>query len=131
MPNLAQATESGDLVFRLRRVLTDVQLDCQCRTTLDKALDRFSVLEHRRRLRNGLRQARLQRDWIANQLRFLAELDEITERETDHTVFEEMAVLFDEIRASAASAAQVIRETGSLAVSNRDKEFAHPDSGPQ
>lgn len=39
----------------------------------------------------------------------LAQLDEITDRESDQTVFEETALLFDEISASAANAAIVIR----------------------
>jgi nitrate reductase / nitrite oxidoreductase, beta subunit len=36
---------------------------------------------------------------------FLVELDEITEREADWTVFEEMALLFDEIGTAASEAA--------------------------
>lgn len=109
-------TEFGDAVNRLRRVLTGVSLDCECRTTLDGALDRFSTFERRRQLRDGIQQARLQRDMIAGQLRFLADLDEITEREADRTVFEEMALLFDEISASATAAARAIRETQSLLI---------------
>lgn len=120
MPLLPYVREPNELVHRIRRVLSSVQLDCECRTTLDGALDRFSDLEYRRRLRNGLRQARQQREWIKTQLSFLAELDEITEHEDDHSVFEEMAALFDEIGASAKSAAQTIRETKSLVISGVD-----------
>lgn len=105
--------ESSDTVDRFRRVLTDVSLDCECRTTLDSVLARFSVFERRRQLRRGLQQARRHRDTIANQLGFLAELDEITEGEDDRTVFEEIALLFDEIAASAVNAAWAIRETQS------------------
>jgi hypothetical protein len=108
MPTLA--TDAGDLVSRLRRDLSAIEIDCACRTTLDSALDRFSAHEQRRRLHRGLDDARRHRDWIAAQLAFLAELDEITERESDGTVFEEMALLFDEIGAAAGAAALAIRE---------------------
>jgi hypothetical protein len=94
--------DAGDLVSRLRRDLSMVEIDCACRTTLDSALNRFSALEHRRRLLAALADARRHRDWIAAQLGFLAELDDITECESDSTVFEEMALLFDEIAAAAA-----------------------------
>jgi hypothetical protein len=111
MPKPVHVTEFSDAVDRFHRVLTGISLDCECRTTLDGALDRFFAFERRRQLRDGLQLARRQRDMIASQLRFLAELDEITEREADRTVFEEMAQLFDEISASAAMSARAIRET--------------------
>jgi hypothetical protein len=106
MPTLVHTVKPLDLVHRLRRVLTSVQLDCQCRTMLDGALDRFSKLESR----EGLHSARRQRDWISGQLSYLADLDEISELESDHTVFEELARLFDEIGLAAAEAARAIRE---------------------
>ena len=109
------AIDDGDLVSRLRRDLSKIEIDCACRTTLDSALDRFSALEQRRRLHMGLEDARRHRDWIAAQLAFLAELDEITERESDGTVFEELALLFDEIVAAAGAAALAIRETAAPA----------------
>ena len=105
----ASAVEESDLVSRLRRVLSAVDLDCQCRTTLDGTLDRFAALEYSRQMRRALADAREQKDQIVARLPFLAELDEITECEPDHTVFEEIALLFDEIGAAAASAAMAIR----------------------
>ncbi len=116
MRESVEVTELGDTVDRFRRVLTGVALDCKCRAALDGVLDRFSAFERRRLLRDGLRQARFQRDKIASQLRLLAELDEINEREADRSVFEELALLFDEIGVSAAKAARSIRETQSLLV---------------
>jgi hypothetical protein len=89
-----------------------------CREALDGVLDRFSDLEHKRELRNALADARRGRDWIAAQLRFLSDLDDITEHETDDSVFEEMAVLFEEISASATAAAKTIRATASNAGSS-------------
>jgi hypothetical protein len=47
---------------------------------------------------------------IADQVSFLADIDEITEDETDLTVFEEMALLFDEVANQAVKAAQALRQ---------------------
>jgi hypothetical protein len=100
----------GDVVSRLRRDLSRIEIDGASRTTLDSALSRFTALEQRRRLHAALADARRHRDWIAAQLAFLSELDDITERESDSTVFEEMALLFDEIAAAACAAALAIRD---------------------
>jgi hypothetical protein len=109
MPTLVRTVEPLGLVDQLRRVLTSVQLDCQCRTTLNGMLEQFSSLDCRERLRESLHIARRQRDWISCQLSYLADLDEISELENDHTVFEELALLFDEIGIAAAEAARAIR----------------------
>lgn len=109
MPVLSHTAEGKDLLHRLRRVLSSLRLDCECRATLDGALDRFSDLEYRRRLKSALGEARRKKERIAAQLCFLTDLDEITERESDESVYEEMAALFDEIGVTAAGAAQVIR----------------------
>lgn len=106
----AHATNSNDVVNRLRRILSSVQLDCECRATLDVALDRFSSVEGRRQLRSALAEARRQRKWIAAQLAFLADLDEITEQETDESVYGEIAGIFDEIGSAAERAANVLRD---------------------
>jgi hypothetical protein len=111
MPTYAHAIDSKDVVNRLRRILSSVQLDCECRATLDVALDRFSSIEGRRQLRSALAEARRQREWIAAQLDFLADLDEITEQEADDSVYGEMAGIFDEIAAAAERAASVLRDT--------------------
>jgi hypothetical protein len=121
----------GDLVSRLRRDLSTVEIDCACRTTLDSALNRFSAREHRHRLLTALADARRHRDWIAAQLGFLAELDDITERESDSTVFEEMALLFDEIVAAAGAAALAIREGAALPASGADGLAQRPFSRPR
>jgi hypothetical protein len=47
---------------------------------------------------------------IADQVSFLDDIDEITEDETDLTVFEEMALLFDEVANQAVKAAQALRQ---------------------
>ena len=122
----ALGTDASDLISRLRRDLSAVELDCDCRTVLDSALDRFSAFEERRRLRTGLQHARRQRDWIAAQLAFIAELDEITDHETDRTVFEEMALLFDEIGTAAGEAALAIREGTAPAAADADGPPTQP-----
>jgi hypothetical protein len=109
MSTLVHSEQTTDLVSRLRRVLAAVDLDCGCRTTLDGVLNRFTSLEYRRQMRQALASAREQKDQIIARVAFLAELDEITIRESDQTVFEEMALLFDEIGAAAAEASNAIR----------------------
>jgi hypothetical protein len=111
MRALLNTAETTDLVRRLRRVLLAVDLDCQCRASLEGALNRFTSLEYRRQRRKALADAREHRDEIIARLAFLAELDEVTEGEADATIFEEMAILFDEIGDASASAANAIRST--------------------
>lgn len=116
LTKIVKSPRNVDLSLRLHRVLSSAQLDCECRTKLDQALDRFSVLENRRQLRSGLNEARHRRNLIADQLAYLADIDEITETESDLSVFKEMALLFDEIANQADKAADVLREIELLSV---------------
>jgi len=107
-------TSHPEHVFhRLRRVLSSLYQHCDCREKITGALDRFEDLEQMRELKTALAEARRQRDWVGAQLSFLTELDEITEHETDKTVFEEMAMLFDEVADAATRAAKIIRTAAS------------------
>jgi hypothetical protein len=116
MPVLAYSSpDADDLVSRLRRVLTTVDLNCRCRTRLEGALDRFTALEHRRQARSAISHVREQRDQIVARLAFLAEIDEVTEQEADVTVFDEVAAIFDEIAAAATDSAKSIRICSFLA----------------
>jgi hypothetical protein len=119
MPMLAYSSDTTDLVARLRRVLTGIDLDCSCRATLDGALERFTSLEYRRQMRRAIAEAREQRDQIVARLAFLAEIDEITEQEADRSVFAEVGLLFDEIGVAAAEAARVIRAATAMAATRR------------
>lgn len=101
--------DAANLIERLRNVLLFSELDCRCRDTLAAALDRFSTLERRRLSRRGLAQARDHKDRIAAILTLLSELDQVTEGERDRSVFEEMALLFIEIAASAQAGALALR----------------------
>lgn len=121
MKNPADTSHRTDVALRLRRVLSSVELDCHCRTKLDEALDRFSALESRHQRRIGLREARHHRDWIVAQLSFLADIDDITDRESDSTVFAEMALLFEEIAGQATEAARALRATAVLSTGDENK----------
>ena len=113
MATNAQSTDAPDLITRLRRVLVAVDLNSPSENALEGALTRFASLEHRRYRRKALSDAREHKDWIIARLAFLSELDEISERETDNTVFEEMALLFDEIGAASSRAAVAVRSVAS------------------
>lgn len=99
-----------DVVRRLRATLTQVDLDCRCRQTLDNAFERFGALESRRLSKRFLTEARDHKDRIAALLELLSELDQVTEAEADATVFEEMALLFEEIGLSAVTGAAAVRK---------------------
>lgn len=103
------ATPARELIDRLRRVLRPEDLHCTCKETLDGALERFDQLERRREARRWLAAARDDRDRIAALLRFLSELDSLTEAESDRSVFEELALLFNEIARSAEAGAAALR----------------------
>ena len=79
----------------VRTIVEGLDLDCECRSKLDGALQRFQALEDRRQVRRLILDARHQVERIAAFLDFARELDELTSEEPDHSVFEEIAVLFD------------------------------------
>lgn len=99
----------SDVTHRLRNILLRADLDCGCRETLSGALDRFTALEQRRQMRSGIAAARDHKARIVNILQFLSELDEVTDGESDRTVFEEMALLFVDIADCAAAGASALR----------------------
>ncbi|MGV8840891.1 MAG: hypothetical protein ACWA6X_11375 [Bauldia sp.] len=105
----AEEDDVTDLVTRFRRVVSSIDLDRECLTTLSGALSRFTALEWRRQLRKSLAEAREKKDQIISRIAFLAELDELNESESDRSVFAEMALLFDEISEAAIEAARAMR----------------------
>lgn len=104
-----QTCEELDISSRMQRVLSNTDLDCRCRSTLEEALNRFVAFERRRAVRAALTNARDRRDQIVGRLSFLEELDEVGDTETDRSAFAEMALLFDEIAAAADGAARAVR----------------------
>ncbi len=101
-------------IERIRAVIRTVDLDCECREKLDLALHRFEIMEQRRNLRILIQDARRQAEQIASMLDLLRELDEIRADESDNTVFEELALLFDAIAAAAATGARDMRNFRTL-----------------
>ena len=103
-------SDSLDLARRMRSVLTSSNMNGNCLEMLRSAFDRFLELETRRLSKRLLSSVRDQKQRIAALLSLLSDLDQITETETDHTVFVEMALLFEEIGRTATAAAASLRE---------------------
>ena len=95
---------------RIRNVLAAAKLDCKCRGRLDEALDRFARLELQRATRQQLLQAQHQRQRIASLLELLQEIEDLTVSELDHTVFAELAALFDDVADAAHIGAAAMRQ---------------------
>jgi hypothetical protein len=99
-----------EIVSRLAIVIGNTKLDCECRSRLDDALARFAALEQRRTARRYLFTARSQRERIEAFLGFLRELDDVETTEPDHSVYEEIALLFDDIANAAREGAYSMRQ---------------------
>ena len=97
------------LMSRLQAVLAHIDLDCECKETVRTAIERFASLEKRRLTRRFVASARDHKERIVAILSLLQELNQITEIESDRTVFTEMALLFDDIALSASAAASSLR----------------------
>ncbi|WP_046862895.1 hypothetical protein [Microvirga massiliensis] len=100
-----KSREAG-LMPRVRALVSTLDLDCECRKRLDTALQRFEALENRREIRRLLLDARQQADRISALLDFAGELDTLTTEEQDITVFDEIALLFKEMKNAAACGAE-------------------------
>lgn len=100
----------GDAIARLTAVMRNVQLDCECRSRLDEALDRFATLERRRAKLGNLSNACSQRRKIEAILLFLQDLDDLKATEQDHSVYNDIAFLFEDIAAAALEGAQAMRQ---------------------
>lgn len=105
-----------EVVRRLATILQGVELDCECRSRLDQALARFEGLESRRTARERLAHARRQRERIEAVLHFLRDLDELAPTEQDHSLYTEMALLFDDVATAAAEGARSMRQLSPLSV---------------
>jgi hypothetical protein len=102
--------DSLDLARRMRSVLNGANMDGHCLEMLRSAFDRFLDLETRRMSKRLLTGVRDQKQRVTALLGLLSDLEQITETETDHTVFVEMALLFEEISRTATAAAASLRE---------------------
>lgn len=108
------------VVRRLATLMKDVQLDCGCRSRLDEALARFAALEERRAACQHLASARRQRERISAILFFLQDLDEVVATESDHSVYLDLALLFDDIETTAKSGAYAMRQLSISAAAERE-----------
>ncbi|NIX75900.1 hypothetical protein [Microvirga terricola] len=99
-------TKPSQLLARIRTVVGTLDLDCRCRGKVDAALERFEALETRRQLRGLILDARHQADRIAALLELVGELDTVAMDEIDLSVFEEIALLFEDIKTAAARGAE-------------------------
>jgi hypothetical protein len=89
--------------------MKNARLDCECRSQLDEALDRFAAMERRRTMRGDLSNACNQRRKIEAILLFLQDLDDLKATEQDYSVFKDVALLFDDIANAAREGADAMR----------------------
>lgn len=101
--------ESDAFISRIRGIIGTVALDCDCRQRVNDALQRFVEMEQQRETRRHLLSSRQHRAAIAALVDLLAELEEISWREADRTVFAELAHLFEDIAQHALRGAEDLR----------------------
>lgn len=111
---------SSKLLTRVRAVVGSLDLDCSCRGKVDAALQRFEALETRRQLRGLILDARHQAERIAALLELVGELDTLSTDERDLSVFEEIALLFEDIGHAASRGADDMVRARNLDLSDRD-----------
>lgn len=113
-PGPLARSEPSPLLTRVRAVMDTLDLDCRCRGKLDAALERFEALENRRQLRGLILDARHQAERIGALLELVGELDTVPTDEADLSVFQEIALLFEDIKAAASRGAEDMVRAGSL-----------------
>jgi hypothetical protein len=99
-------------VRRIRGLIENVALDCDCRLRVNDALQRFLELEQRRIDRRHLLSSRQHRTAIAALMELLAKLDDVGWQEADRSVFAELALLFEDIARHALAGADDLRLMG-------------------
>lgn len=109
LPSSVAEENAGQLTRRIRNLIGTVALDCDCRQRVNDALERFVTQEQDRLDRRHLLDARQQRASIAALVELLAELEEVSWREGDRTVFGELAHIFDDIARMAAQGSAAMR----------------------
>lgn len=102
------------VIRRIRSVIDNVELDCECRARLDEALGRFAALEQQRTMRQHLVLARQHRERIKAILDFLQEVDHLMVNEPDRSVYAELGLLFEEISVIATEGAAAMHSLSLL-----------------
>lgn len=108
------ANDDDDLVEigavnRVANLIATIAPDCSCRSRLTAALHNFADLERRRQALRHLEDARSQRDAVVSLIELLRELDEFYAGDGDKAVYEEAAMLFDDILGAAATGGRSLR----------------------
>ena len=99
-----------EMVTRLTMVIRSAQLDCECRLKLDETVARFARLERKRTTRRHLLEARERREQIEVILSFLGDLDGLKSTERDHSIYVDIALLFDHVAEVAREGADAMRQ---------------------
>lgn len=107
-PN-ATGEDPRHLVARIRNVIATVALDCECRQRVNDALFRFVEQEQYRQDRRSLQDARQVRASIAALVELLGELEDVSWREDDRSVFPELAHIFEDIKRLAEAGASAMQ----------------------
>jgi hypothetical protein len=97
------------LVDRLRRGLSEANLDCACREAANEMLDQVGAEAELVRRADALVDARKMRDAIVLVLALLGELDDLMPDEPDRSAFDEIAGLFQDVADFAAFGAAAAR----------------------
>lgn len=111
---MAEASESANLIARISNVLTEIELNCECRSRVRDAIARFETLEETRQAHHALARARNHRHRIGALVALLADLDEIGWDEKDASIYRELADLFEDIATSAREGAAATRSLDRL-----------------
>jgi hypothetical protein len=105
--SLPEGRES--VVDRLRRGLSEANLDCGCREAANEMLDQVGAEAELVQRADALVDARKMRDAIVLVLALLGELDDLMPDEPDRSAFDEIAGLFQDIADFAAFGAVAAR----------------------
>lgn len=103
---------NGDVshvVRRIRTIINNTALDCDCRERVDGALQHFEALERARHQKQLLDQARSRKRRIAALLELLRDIDEIGSQGVDSSVLVEASLLFEDIAAAAKAGSRALR----------------------
>ncbi len=107
---MSALAESANLIARISNVLTEIDLNCECRSQVRDAIARFETLEDTRQAHHALVQARNHRHRIGALMALLADLDEIGWNEADSSIYLELSDLFEDIATAAREGAAATRQ---------------------
>ena len=93
----------------LSNVLTEIDLNCECRSRVRNAIARFETLEDTRQANHALAPARNHRHRIGTLTALLADLYEIGWNEAESSIYLELSDLFEDIATAAREGAAATR----------------------